>query len=316
MSSIAQSFDENLRDLWDLHKSRKHWLSDEVFISVQTSWDDPTPVEVNLMDTLEQVQAVKRATDYDDHYWLPAMFNQNSREFRERIVIPYFVRPCLSGGFNLMSKGWEGSHSCIRFVCNRGKHYRRKPPEAGKVPTDRISRTCRPIRGETETCKFSFKVWWDGDLNRWYFPKAQAGCKHHTGHTHREPHECRLLAKDYGEDVIQTIIDALQSSIRPAQIQALISTQTGHGMDRKQIAHLKKQIRESTEINMAVIESIAGNGPIVGEYQPTPADRLLSELETSPKYSYTLLYAQYDTDELKVYRRDKRDGESQRSAAQ
>ena len=60
---------------------------------------------------------------------------------------------------------------------------------------------------------------------------------------------------------------------------------------------------------MDVIEDMAnGRENPDPTYTPTAADRLLSNLESDPKYTYTVLYGQYDSDELKVYHRTK-DGE-------
>ncbi len=294
--------------MWELHRSRTTWVSDEVLIKVQTSWEDTTETTVNLMNTIGVVQAIKRTTTNDDFYWLPQNFSRNDTAFRQNVLIPYFVKPCVDGGFNLMSKGWEKQGSLIKFVCNRGRHHKGSAARTPSSKPDVVTKTCRPIRGETDRCTFGFKVYWKEENHRWCFPKQQAGCKEHTGHTHREPHECRLYTKDYGEDALQTILDALSSLIRPSQIVELINAQTGHTMSNNQIVKLKQKFRETTEIRMDAIEAILGGGPMPVIENPTPADQLLSELESNGMYSYTLLYSQWDSDELTIYRRDKAHG--------
>ena len=206
-----------------------------------------------------------------------------------------------------MAKGWEKQRKYLPFICNRGRAHKEKKTEANNKY---IARTCRPIRGEDEeTCKYSFKVWWNEEHQRWCIPKEQAGCKDHNGHTHREPHECRMYAKDYGKDALELIVDGFQSAICPSMIASLIDTREGHAIDASQIRHLKKKMRDATHIRMDVIKDMAnGRENPDPTYTPTAADRLLSNLESDPKYTYTVLYGQYDSDELKVYRRTK-DGE-------
>ena len=65
-------------------------------------------------------------------------------------------------------------------------------------------------------------------------------------------------------------------------------------------------MRDATHIRMDVIKEMAKcrENPD-SSYEPTAADRLLSNLESDPKYTYTVLYGQYDSDELKVYCRTK-----------
>ena len=273
-----------------------------------TSLQDPTLMEINLMDTVAKRKAAKRKTTEDDFYWLP--FTENTAPYREKTLVPYFTRPCVDAGFNLISKGWDHRHNFVNLVCNRGRHAKTngesEDEPSTEAPTGSVFRTCRPIRGEDDTCKFGFKVLWNENHNRWCIPKEQAGCKDHNGHTHREPHECRMYAKDYGEDAMKLVIDSLQSAIRPSLIASLIDTREGHHINPKQIRHMKKKMRDTTVIRLDMIKELANNeAPSDPAYKPTPADRLLSELESNPKYTYTVLYGQYDSDELKIYRRSK-----------
>ena len=82
------TFDENVNALWDLHNQRKKWRTEHVFIKVQTTLHNTKLIEINLMDTVGRVDAVKRKTTIDDFYWLPKKFSQNDAKFREETLIP------------------------------------------------------------------------------------------------------------------------------------------------------------------------------------------------------------------------------------
>ena len=126
------TFDENVESLWKLHENRKYWCTQDVFLNVQTSIDDSTLHNINLMDTVEKRKAVKRKTNDDDNYWLP--FHENTAKFRDETLIPFFVQPCIAAGFNLIAKGWEEQHQFLHFACNRSRAA--KPKEKEHSATD------------------------------------------------------------------------------------------------------------------------------------------------------------------------------------
>ncbi len=106
------------------------------------------------MDTVGKRKAVKRKTNADDNYWLP--FHENTIKFGDETLIPYFTKPCLAAGFNLMAKGWEEKHQFLHFVCNRSRAANSKQKEdpdiqhqASSKKKKAVRRTCRPIRGKT-----------------------------------------------------------------------------------------------------------------------------------------------------------------------
>ena len=147
------TFDDNVRSLWELHENRKYGCTEHVFLKVQTSIDDSTLYEINLMDTVGKRKAVKRPqTNDNDNYWLP--FHENTVKFRDETLIPYFVQPCLAAGFNLIAKGWEEKHQFIHFVCNRSRAAKSKEKDLAmeqdpsSKKTKPVRRTCRPIWGE------------------------------------------------------------------------------------------------------------------------------------------------------------------------
>lgn len=301
--------------LWRHYKQKTKWITTGVNIQVHESLEMPggevqqAPITIDLMDTVGQRSAVKRKLLPEDIYWLPPKFCANNADFREKVLTPYFVLPCTEAGFNLVARGWQHEHNFVKYMCSRCRYHTEKPPkDPAKVKPETVTRTARPIKQEDATCKFLFKVYWNPDHKRWYIPKEQAGCREHTGHTKREPHECRLYLKHLGKDAVELAIDTLKSAIRPSQVADLLSARCGHLLDDKQIRSLKVQMRKSTVVRMDIVEDIVQGKHFDSAYEPTPADRLLAGLESNPKYSFTVLYAQHDSEELKVYHRDKDTG--------
>jgi hypothetical protein len=229
------NFDDNVAALWDHHQQSTIWRVKDVKIDVQTSWEDTTTTTIKLMGTLEQVTAMKRKTTDEDFYWLPAEFNESTAGFREKTLTPYFIRPCIDAGFNLVAHGFDVKRgNTMRYRCNCGRYHKKSVPlDPKKVQENVITKTFRPFHGEDNSCKFGFQVLWNPEKNRWCIPKQQAGSRQHTGHTQREPHECRMYLKDLGKDAIQLIIDGLNldSSIRPAQISSLINSTNNHRLN-------------------------------------------------------------------------------------
>jgi hypothetical protein len=54
------NFDDNVAALWDHYQQSTTWRVKDVNIDVQHSWEDTTLTTINLMDTLEQVTAMKK----------------------------------------------------------------------------------------------------------------------------------------------------------------------------------------------------------------------------------------------------------------
>ena len=108
---------------------------------------------------------------------------------------------------------------------------------------------------------------------------------------------------------MQVAVDALKSLTRPTQVTSFINTRSGIRLDPKQINHMKKKMKEATQIRLDVIEEIAGGNEVPDPTcQPTPADRLLSALEGDPRCSCTVSHGNHESDELKVHRRQNKPG--------
>ena len=95
------TFDQNVEALWELHENRKYWTTDYVSLKVMTSLNDPTLIDINLMDIVAKQKAAKRKTTDDDFFWLP--FTENTAPYREKTLVPHFTRACVKAGFNLIS---------------------------------------------------------------------------------------------------------------------------------------------------------------------------------------------------------------------
>jgi hypothetical protein len=139
------TYDQNVQQLWDLHHERLDWDTEApLLVQVQRSWTDTELVETNVISTIAQAKARKRKTTDDDFYWLPKRFSTNTEPFRTDELAPYFVRPAVECGFNLIMKGYEdikvkaGSPQeggVVKFMCNRGrKHKDKTPKDTEKAP--------------------------------------------------------------------------------------------------------------------------------------------------------------------------------------
>ena len=197
------TYDDTVKALWKRHKERLNWKTKEILLNVYLHPDADVTTEVNLTDTIGKVKAMKRITTETDFYWLPNL-DVNNDNNRTNRVVPYLVSPAIQAGFNLISRGrTKGSpdpeKGFITMICNRGKHHSyatgtqiQETAPSATAPSDWDQeetrkpkgkrKSYRPIRGEEEICKFSFKVYWNSNYSRYKIPKEQAGNAFHCGH--------------------------------------------------------------------------------------------------------------------------------------
>lgn len=148
-----------------------------------------------------------------------------------------FSRECNAQGFHIASH-YQPKQKSIRFRCScSDTHNDTKGKGQGNQPKkkSRISRTSRPIRGEDFTCKFSFRVYWDAEQNRWFLPYKQAGSIVHSGHIREDPQHMRILAKDMPQNELQLANDSLQSHIPATATGSLLSHRTGLNLEWYQL---------------------------------------------------------------------------------
>ena len=125
------------------------WDTEEIMLEVATSFDDPTPQTVNLVEGMGARSAEKRKTTNEDWHWLPPELNSNSEEFRTKKVMPFLQKACVPAGFLVMNRGWQDKRSRFSVVCTRGRAHVPTTKNSAKVST-----TQRPLRGEEPTCRF------------------------------------------------------------------------------------------------------------------------------------------------------------------
>jgi len=97
------------------------WTVEAIHITVATTLEDDTPLQINLVDTLgHRVSGPKTKRD-DNVFWLPSNMGINTSEFRSNTLSPLFSAACKSAGFAIYMKGWEKSKNYSTFVCQRGR---------------------------------------------------------------------------------------------------------------------------------------------------------------------------------------------------
>ena len=123
------AFGDLLEALNELHEEENSWTVDEITISVATSLEDDTLIDLNLASTIGHGKRVNKNTEQPHVYWLPSGFCQNNERFRVNELIPCFVTCCRQSGFPLTSKGWDPERQAIRFACRHYRHFQDRSVE-------------------------------------------------------------------------------------------------------------------------------------------------------------------------------------------
>ena len=171
----------------------KEWETHELWVDVATSLNNPTPVRLNVIETMGhdvRLSAKKKANPMNRHY-LPGEMSYNDDEYRRDVVVPHFSRAALVAGFGIRSRGWEPKKNCLKLTCERFKECKDTARSPGDVAdsltkglSQRVPSTKKAVCRE-ETCNFSFTVHWCPQHKRWFLPRQQQGNKRHNGHIHR-----------------------------------------------------------------------------------------------------------------------------------
>ena len=98
------------------------WTPNKINITVATSLEDETPVQLNLMSTLGTSSYGRLCAS---RHWLPKEFNSNSGDYRSNVIAPLFILACKDAGFAVKMKGWEKKSKLIKFACARDRPYRK-----------------------------------------------------------------------------------------------------------------------------------------------------------------------------------------------
>ena len=87
-------------------------------------------------------------------------------------------------------------------------------------------------QADHQTCKFTFRVFWENSVNRWFVPNMQSGCTHHNGHPQIDhPLLCSLPRHTITSEELDMAETDLDSEITPSQTYALVEAQTGINLD-------------------------------------------------------------------------------------
>lgn len=158
----------------DFHcKDGMVWEVEDIPLTVATSLTDDTPMTINFADTIGCIDGKKmRWVDGQEKLYLPSEFNQNNPEWRRTVLGKAFNKACLMAGTKVVMYGWEPLKLNAKFGCYRCR--RRSSAEP-------LSKSLKATL-HSDLCRFSFHVYWDDAVNRWYVKKLGAGCKIHTGH--------------------------------------------------------------------------------------------------------------------------------------
>ena len=286
-------------------------------IEVATSLTGSAYKNINFTDTIGHRRQVPKEGKRDDDncFWLSREWTDHSENTRATKVIPLFIVRASKAGCNTFSH-WEKRYNKITFKCLRGRcnnehsnrvdSAKRRPNIQLKKPHDqpikRNRKSQRPTKLSEEQiddpmlqeemeesdlikCKFMFSVFWDNLHSRWFIPKEQSGCKHHTGHPHIDHPQIRLQSRHaLTVEEIGVAESAVASDITPRQTATMVQNRTGVSLERRQLEYIsRRQDRAAFLAN--------GNS--------SPADKLSAYfLQTG--VSHVALYADYDSQLLTI----------------
>ena len=236
-----------------------------------TSLSNDITKSINFTETIGHGKSAPRCGRRDDSncYWLKAEWKQNNDNIRQTLIIPYFVGAASHAGFRIHGC-WDHTRQCIRFQCFRYKknnssynidYYQTKVRLPKKLkystspPVERVRKTQRPSIFTLEedldqyspeesntTCKFAFRVHWASDLERWFIPQKQSGCKCHNGHPHVEHPLLRIQPRHaIPINEIGVAVSSVNSNIGPSLTSALIHNRTGVQLDWNQVDYIRRK---------------------------------------------------------------------------
>ncbi|CAB9516613.1 expressed unknown protein [Seminavis robusta] len=158
----------------------EEWTVTTMIMTVATSLEDDSPMEINLAETLERKKNPPKQPSNDNAYWFPSSFCLNTDTFRKQQLAPILLKACQRAGWQAMIKGWDKSRMATKVVCRRHCWYKNRSVRPDYPKKTRVIH--RPMPGKEVNCPFKFLVGWDPVQQRWFLPKEQRGCKRHVGH--------------------------------------------------------------------------------------------------------------------------------------
>jgi hypothetical protein len=293
-----------------LEKEAEEWSAGPLFIKIAKSLTNDDEIDFDFSITIGHDKRRPKTPSDENCYWLPVNINENSATFREKNIYGIFSVACYHAGFNLVAN-WMKREECVVFGCNRKRFHNeernkdqmskrpRNVKDQSKEPAQRDRKTVRPIKeNDEETCKFSFRVYWDSDKERWFLPKQQSGSLKHCGHGHFDSKLLRLEAKHgLSADEQKLASDCFQTKNTTTGTTNLLNYRKNIGLERHQIQYLKKKSKNDLVINDMDPDNVPNTAEI------TAADRTLAILKNKPNVSFTALTAECSSGLITLKRR-------------
>ncbi|CAB9518062.1 expressed unknown protein [Seminavis robusta] len=248
------------------------WRPTSVKLTVATSLEDDTPIQVNLIETMEHKDKgdgykhnVKNSPSLSA-YWLPSKFNHASSEFIKKHLMPHFGVSCLHAGFKIKNKGWEKKKGCLTIVCPRHRYYSPKHCEESKRRS-----TVYPIRGVDKVCPFHFQVFFNSKQSRWYIPRRQGGKITHVGHFILGPDQVLQTKEE-----LSNLLDYMgaYNAMLPNYWECTKNIQTG-----EQLKILSDALSQAHKDIMAASGDVASTGMVS---LPTESDERTAQKRKTP----------------------------------
>eukprot|EP00984_Skeletonema_dohrnii_P022287 scaffold11426_cov78-Skeletonema_dohrnii-CCMP3373.AAC.2 len=287
-----------------------------IVISIATSLTNDKQIELDFATTIGYNNFKPRKPSDGNCYWLPAHLNENTDDYRAGAdyIHPIFVQACYRAGFNIKAN-WKKDDDCILFSCNRdrfhnedkNKDYFAKQTcnvkDKSKPPVPRDRKTVRPIKEkDEETCKFSFRVYWDDSKKRWFLPHQQSGSLMHCGHSHFDSKYLRIERKHgLSQDEQNLATDCFQTKNSTTATANLLNYWNAIGLEWHQLHYLKTKKKNDLVIRGMDPDDVSNTAEI------SAADRTLALLKSKPNVnvSYTALIAELESGLLTLKRRKK-----------
>jgi len=169
-----------------------------------------------------------------------------------------------------------------------------------KPPVSRDNKTERPIKEDgEETCKFSFRVYWDDVQQRWFLPHQQNGNLQHCGHSHFESKYLRIKTKNLSQEELKLATDCFDSMNSATATGNLLNHRNDIGLEWHQLQYLKTKKKNDMVIRDMDPNDTSNTAEI------SSADRALVLLKNDPKVSFTALTAELNSGLITLKRRRK-----------
>jgi hypothetical protein len=184
--------------------------------------------------------------------------------------------PCTD--FQLRVGKYGKNQNSRRINCLRGRATRTSRGSKEKTSTTQLPTTA------SETCKFSFTINKDPDLQRWYIRKNNNNCWIHCGHT-RLPRDLQYdTVRQVPEDTLKTAQDLLSQLIPVSIVGQYIETES---LKALRFTVLKNKhgtsinSNESTAVKLInILENTAGMSYVTYTGETIVVVKVFSETET------------------------------------